>query len=1277
MLNDIRVHIHPNEEVQEAIEARSAPYIEKTHKQNRLAFYKYIPNLINELDSITSSNISIFCNQDEEYNIVDFGLGRTLYGQSPLNEISEQCQQAPQHSAYLVLSDSSSISPSAVPIAKQDWESDELDEVLQAHQSNAKFVEVKGKSADVLVILGLGLGHHIDWLVEHCAAKHVIIYEPEKQYFKSSCMVKEWRSVLEKVTQTGTSLYFQIGMNGANVVQDLCELSTHFDVKDLMVFQHYYDPSFDAVMHAFRTKSWQELKTSNAPFSINDKFTQYTPHWLNSPNIHSLSLVSTEQSRFQANLSAFLKYYPNIHEEFENYTPQTWLVLENEINQVNLFNRDNGACWYGNQPAEDGHNHYKSFEEYPNKDGLILGYSGEKLKHYYHYRLVKQTERLLQKAEDEASFLPDTVKSLILFGLGAGYQLESLFEHKEIEKLFICEPNRDFFYASLFAIDWAAILDKVDESGANLYINIGDDGSHLFRDLVGQFYNIGPYVLSQTFFYEGYYNASLNASIVQLREELQVVIAMGEYFDHACFAIEHTKEALRKGIPFLRAEPSQYLTAEQRKLPVIFVGNGPSLDYSIETIRELHGRAIVVSCGTSLQALHRNNIVPDFHAEIELNRATYDWAYRVDDLEFLKKITLLSCNGIHPDTCDLYKDVKVAFKAGESATVSALNVIGEDKAESLKFSFPTCSNFAINLFLKLGFNQIYFFGVDMGFVDNKKHHSLQSGYYNQQGKELYKFAEENNTGLLVPGNFRSVVSTKYEFKLAKTIIEQALEAHKVDCYNTSDGARIDGASALNIDNILLLSTPEQKQDVLQNLQSCFCTLPADVFADDFEKKYESQVVLAEIGELQDILKTTINDQDDVFSIIEKQKQFLFYSYETGNSLFFYYFYGTMNYVNSVLSKAAMHQDINIAVDVAQQTISLWTDMLEDVKLLLCNTNELFDTSSSFTVIRERLVLSKQDTQQISVNTFEPHLSDLISQNLNTLASIYPIAYSVNTLKQSTNEHSTTAAEPQNSSNETIIKAQSAIFCIQNKQDWQQLNSCLEKRNKHAQQHNYAGNILVCLMGEYESNWFEQVLSYTYLVVSFQVLPDVLETSSAADYKQGLVPFSPLNLHLESALKHLNDTSDYSIFIEKLEFSDVGLKNADNNYAASETAKAETLSDVQNDILASVASSNEDATNKSDVKPSSSKVSLEDESEAHKYIERNIVERISAKTFIDYKTYIGIPRNASQLSANATICDSANSRGLKINRQFEAIEVFQMWQKQSAVESNIDIYLKAK
>jgi hypothetical protein len=209
------------------------------------------------------------------------------------------------------------------------------------------------------------------------------------------------------------------------------------------------------------------------------------------------------------------------------------------------------------------------------------------------------------------------------------------------------------------------------------------------------------------------------------------------------------------------------------------------------------------------------------------------------------------------------------------------------------------------------------------------------------------------------------------------------------------------------------------------------------------------------------------------------------------------------------------------------------------------------------------------------------------------------------------------------------------------------------------------------MGEFDSIWFEQVTAYVHLMVSFQVLPQILELSNRVDYKQGRIPFSPLSLHLESAIKHLNDIADYSIFIEKLDFSDIGLKSAYKTNEAAEFNQTENLAGVVNEGDISKTSSSED-TQISDVSTPSQKISVKEETEAHKYIERNIVDLISAPVFIDYKTYIGVPRYAAKPAANATVCDSANSRGLKVNRQFEVVELFHIWQTQSVVESNMNV-----
>ena len=154
-----------------------------------------------------------------------------------------------------------------------------------------------------------------------------------------------------------------------------------------------------------------------------------------------------------------------------------------------------------------------------------------------------------------------------------------------------------------------------------------------------------------------------------MREELRLIVAMGDYFEHSRYGVAHTKWALENNVRFLSSLNDKNRHRRLHDVPVFVVGNGPSLDGLLPLLHEQKDNVIVISCGTALQALHKNGIVPDFHAEVEQNRTTFDWSTRIEDPEYLKKIRLISCNGLHPDTISLYKDSYIAFKTGEAASL--------------------------------------------------------------------------------------------------------------------------------------------------------------------------------------------------------------------------------------------------------------------------------------------------------------------------------------------------------------------------------------------------------------------------------------------------------------------------------------------------------------------------------------------------------------------------------------------------------------------------------
>ena len=956
MLKNIRLHLEKDEEKQQVLEEKLARHITKVHNENINSFRRNIPSLLPYVNEPVTDNISIFCNKYGEYNIVDYGLGRTFYGLHPEREVKKQYECFAAKSTRISLTDTNT--PSVTESVSDKIQDNPLDFTqLDAFAIWQADVELPSE-VDCLVVLGCGLGLHLEYLLQHHKIKHLIIYEPEIQFFKCSALVSSWKKVFELAKKHSTGIYLQLGKDGRDIIADINELSDNFAIGDFYLYKHYNHLVFDSVFQQLRSESWNKLQEKGLSFNFTESYLDYCSPWTVDLTLGEVSAVE-KSDLFNANLQAFSKFYPDIYEKFKDYTPNKWLPVKTKSGDISLVKKNSLTSWYSDDVRQECEYNFENFEEQPNKDSLVLGYNGTKLAHYLHYKFVKKTEDLLKEVEENQGSLPEEIQSIIMFGIGIGYQLEYLFQSHSIEHMFICEPNPDFFYGSLFAIDWQSILEKLEQSEARLYLNIGDDGTNLFRDLLNQFYSIGPYILNNTYFYQSYYNASLNQAIAQLREQLQVVISMGEYFDHAYYGITQTQEGFAREFPLLVKNPASKLSYDNKQTPIFLVGNGPSLDHSIETIKEWQGNAIVVSCGTSLKVLYKHGITPDFHAEIEQNRSTFDWAALIGDLDYLKQITLLSCNGIHPDTASLYKEVFIALKEGESSTVSAGEILDKAKFEVLSFAFPTVSNFASNLFSKMGFEAIYLVGVDLGFVDAKKHHSSKSGYYTEEGNELYDYSEKNNTSLVVPGNFRATVFTKNEFKVAKQIMEQTIYRSRdtTSYYNCSDGAKIIGSHPLLLENILVTNTEDDKRQAVDRIKShVFNRTNGTEFRQKFVDKFSPKLLKIELEVFEKCIGQEIKTFKQAEALINKQKELLFHSYSYGKSLLFYYLYGTVNYSNAVLVKL-LHAtaEKKMAPEGFKQGLELWRAAFSKIKNRICEEQDNWDTSNFYQHPRETVL----------------------------------------------------------------------------------------------------------------------------------------------------------------------------------------------------------------------------------------------------------------------------------------------------------------------------------
>ena len=212
MLKNIRLHIEQDDDKQSALEQKLALHIAFTHKDNINAFQRQIPSLLPYITGSVSQNISILCNKFSKFNIVDYGQGRVLYGFDPEAEVKAQFDLFKTHCDYIDFS----LSQVKPPPERKEVEL-ELNSLpaFQKLQCKSAFPD----EAELVVVLGIGLGEHIKMLLESSQIKHLIIYEPELQYFSCSVMVSCWREILETAKNKGTAIYFQLKKDGRDIIE--------------------------------------------------------------------------------------------------------------------------------------------------------------------------------------------------------------------------------------------------------------------------------------------------------------------------------------------------------------------------------------------------------------------------------------------------------------------------------------------------------------------------------------------------------------------------------------------------------------------------------------------------------------------------------------------------------------------------------------------------------------------------------------------------------------------------------------------------------------------------------------------------------------------------------------------------------------------------------------------------------------------------------------------------------------------------------------------------
>ncbi len=916
---------------QSQLEARYAPVLHKQLQQNMQAFRQHIPAIAGLLHNYQAQRYSLLCDKAGYLNIVDFSVGQVFYPDEPVAAASQEVLQFIRQAPVVHMSAPDSDTLTTLPA-----------------------------SVDVIVMLGLGLGLQLVPLLSKVDVKHLLIYEPDSDIFACSVQATDWAAILRLAQTKGTALYLQVGQDASALPADLAELSAACQFDRFYLYRHYSHPVMDKV------KQHMQLHTGNAAMLLNSRlhFHAYTELYDEADARHgdNLGIFCPQPYRndalLQKNMAALAKYYPQVHDAIQQHNSRHWQLVTDQHGKPNLHHTERQVLFYQDYQA-DSAQLVADFCQHPFQDDVLIGSKpGYKLRSYLHNQKIRQLMPILERSVKKRPQLPAELDSLIIFGIALGEHISQLLLKHQVKNFYLCEPNLDFFAASLHVTDWAQLFAKIAEQGGRLYLNLGGNGSEYFYDLMRQFYQVGAFSIANTHLLTSYYNAPMNKAISELRDNLRVVLAIGEYFDHARYGIAHTYGNFICGARVLRQGFGNGQHAYQ-KLPVFIVGNGPSLDQCFDYLHEYKDRVIIISCGTALKALHEHGITPDFHAELEQNRATCEWVSQVEDAEYLQQISLFSVNGVHPDTMALFKETLLCFKDGEASTqlFQAVLKANNVQTESLAFAYPTVTNMVMNMVLRLGFQSIYLFGVDLGFVDINYHHSRSSAYYKQDGAQIYDYQQTHGGGLPAKGNFQPWVFTKPEFDVSRKLLEQSIvqAGLRSEVYNCSNGVQIAGAVPLLPDNILLSTVSGSKAALLPQLMAQGYLSLSEQQVQQVIEQLDLTLLQQSMQQWLELLSADVTTEQQACDLIEQQWTFLLKTKLQAGNPAFILFNGSTNYFSAIMLKliSSTGDGGGSLLSAFNEVLAVWRDYLQQATASYCAEPFTYDKVSVADMLNKR------------------------------------------------------------------------------------------------------------------------------------------------------------------------------------------------------------------------------------------------------------------------------------------------------------------------------------
>lgn len=518
-------------------------------------------------------------------------------------------------------------------------------------------------------------------------------------------------------------------------------------------------------------------------------------------------------ARKDRNLAFFKDHHPDLYKFFVDYQmSHLKLNILTESGEVDLIGEGEG--FYNNAGHAFAEREVESFKSIfsPGKPiQTVAPISSDGFIHpRFMHRRLKEIVSPYSDYLDFDNYVIEFYPLLVFLGVGLGEQIEIMSRSERIQHMIVTEADPDQFAASLYVVEWSEIAYPFinGDGGRSIRFIIGLKGDikDLYADIWNSLIEMCPIYPAGTMFYIHRGNAEYSALADELNQSMMWYLSSWGNYDDEIRQLNNALHTLHMAVPTL---PQKIELPPHT--PVFIVGNGPSLDEYIDSIRRLRKKVLLVSCGTALRSLVKYGVEPDFHVELESDYFSYRVLSELDS-DILKRLNFISPSHICPLAHRLFKNSRIYFKSENCVS----DFFGNGYVV-LERGVPTCVNAAFVVMLHLGFKNIYFFGTDFGYRNKLNHHAKTSIYQDKDKGALAGEITFNPEGGIEVKDWddRWIHTTPTFYStmrmIERVIQEQSNNGNAVDIFGCTSGAKIEGVRHLTVSE--LKSKFEKKSDV--------------------------------------------------------------------------------------------------------------------------------------------------------------------------------------------------------------------------------------------------------------------------------------------------------------------------------------------------------------------------------------------------------------------------------------------------------------------------------